>query len=178
LYSTSNDRRCMFVEYSMYRQSESHLWYIGRVDRHVRVSDRLLLGQFDGHVHDQETLELHMCQFVRVLRWRLSLLSTECSTQSNCLRLWSVVLSIKSCIDRSSLFFSSVDYTQYWTGFQNNTYSAICTPKINYGVPSFTCVSSYQCRDYNYITCISGVCNCNNFQYWDGTMCAPRLNYS
>lgn len=80
------------------------------------------------------------------------------------------------CRDRS--MFSPVDYTQYWTGFQNNTYGAYCTPKINYGVPSFTCVSSYQCRDYNYITCIAGVCNCNNFQYWDGTMCAPRLNYS
>ncbi|CAF1005154.1 unnamed protein product [Rotaria sordida] len=70
------------------------------------------------------------------------------------------------------------NYTDYWTGFLSNTYSDYCTPKINYGVPSFTCTSSYQCRDYNYITCNSGQCTCTTYQYWDGIMCEARLNYS
>ncbi|CAF4620437.1 unnamed protein product [Rotaria sp. Silwood1] len=70
------------------------------------------------------------------------------------------------------------NYTDYWTGFLSNTYSAYCTPKINYGVSSFTCTSSYQCRDYNYVTCVSGQCTCSTDRYWDGTMCEPRLNYS
>lgn len=48
----------------MYRQSESHLCHVRRVDRDVRVSDRLLLGQLDSGVRDEEALESNMCQFV------------------------------------------------------------------------------------------------------------------
>ncbi|CAF3412542.1 unnamed protein product [Rotaria socialis] len=62
-------------------------------------------------------------------------------------------------------------YTDYWAGFLNSTYGAYCTPKINYGVTSFTCVSSYQCRNYNCVKCVSGQCTCNStYEYWDGTM--------
>jgi hypothetical protein len=70
-----------------------------------------------------------------------------------------------------------LDYTYYWTGFLNNTYSGYCTPKINYNATSFTCVSSYQCRDYDYITCVSELCTCSYDKYWEGTLCEPRLNY-
>ncbi|CAF3470418.1 unnamed protein product [Rotaria socialis] len=65
----------------------------------------------------------------------------------------------------------AADYTDYWAGFLNSTYGAYCTPKINYGVTSFTCVSSYQCRNYNCVKCVSGQCTCNStYEYWDGTM--------
>ncbi|CAF4971436.1 unnamed protein product, partial [Rotaria magnacalcarata] len=90
-----------------------------------------------------------------MLRWRFSHLSTKCYTEYNY-------------------------YTDYWTGFLNNTYGVYCTPKINYGVTSFTCVSSsYQCRDYDYVKCVPGQCTCNStYEYWDGIMCNTRLNYS
>ncbi|CAF3843586.1 unnamed protein product [Rotaria magnacalcarata] len=75
------------------------------------------------------------------------------------------------CVVRRSIGDEcSSNYTDYWTGFLNNTYGVYCTPKINYGVTSFTCVSSsYQCRDYDYVKCVPGQCTCNStYEYWDG----------
>lgn len=94
------------------------------------------------------------------------------------IRLFVIVVGKIELFNRNIEDFSDLAYTNYWTGFLNNTYSGYCTPKISYGTTSFNCTTTYQCQDYNYVTCISGQCTCSIYQYWDGTLCEPRLNYS
>ncbi|CAF1651266.1 unnamed protein product, partial [Didymodactylos carnosus] len=66
-------------------------------------------------------------------------------------------------------------YTLYWDSWSvNKTFN--CVAKVGRGGP---CSSSYECQDYNYLSCISGTCGCTQYQYYDNvSSCEPKLNYS
>ncbi len=65
-----------------------------------------------------------------------------------------------------------IDNTYYWTGFLNNTYSGYCTQTLSYGV---ACISSYECQEYNLLSCISSQCQCSTGYTWNSVsqQCDP-----
>ena len=50
-----------------------------------------------------------------------------------------------------------------------------CMKKLSYNVSG--CNGQAECEDFNYLSCVSGVCICNITDYWDGSRCQSKRNY-
>lgn len=56
------------------------------------------------------------------------------------------------------------------------TRAETCIKKLSYG--NRTCYGDLECEDFNYLACVNGTCLCSYVDYWDGSRCQPRGNFS
>ena len=63
-----------------------------------------------------------------------------------------------------------------WDSLYVTNQSHKCIPKKTYGVS--TCFGDLECEDFNYLVCNNGTCGCVLIDYWDGTRCQPKRNYT
>jgi hypothetical protein len=54
--------------------------------------------------------------------------------------------------------------------------SYTCILKLGNNVT--TCYGNLECQDFNYLICNNGTCGCNYTDYWDGSRCQPKRNYT
>ena len=54
--------------------------------------------------------------------------------------------------------------------------SKTCIPKLTNG--GTTCYGDLECEDFNYLKCNSGICGCSSIDYWDGSRCQTKKNYT
>ncbi len=54
--------------------------------------------------------------------------------------------------------------------------SDTCILKLSNG--QTTCYGNLECQDFNYLVCNSGTCGCAYTDYWDGSRCQPKRNYT
>jgi hypothetical protein len=56
------------------------------------------------------------------------------------------------------------------------TQSDTCILKKTYG--QSICHGDLECQDFNYLICNNGTCGCSYINYWDGTRCQVKRNYT
>jgi hypothetical protein len=66
--------------------------------------------------------------------------------------------------------------TFIWDSLYDTNRSHTCIPKLSYG--NTTCYGNLECQDYNYLYCFNGTCGCNYTDYWDGSRCQAKRNYT
>ncbi|UJR11805.1 hypothetical protein I4U23_015985 [Adineta vaga] len=63
-----------------------------------------------------------------------------------------------------------------WDSLYVTNRSKTCVKKMSYG--QSTCFGDLECQDYNYLHCYNGTCKCSYTNYWDGSVCQAKHNYS
>jgi hypothetical protein len=51
-----------------------------------------------------------------------------------------------------------------------------CIPKLSNS--QSPCYGNLECQDYNYLVCNNGICGCSYIDYWDGSRCQVKRNYT
>ena len=63
-----------------------------------------------------------------------------------------------------------------WDSLYVTNRSYTCIPKLSYGQSS--CFGDLECEDFNYLVCNNGTCGCSYLDYYDGSRCQPKRNYT
>ncbi|CAF3215606.1 unnamed protein product [Rotaria sp. Silwood2] len=66
--------------------------------------------------------------------------------------------------------------TYIWDSLYVTNRSYTCIPKLTNG--QSTCFGDLECEDFNYLKCNNGICGCVYTDYWDGSRCQAKRNYT
>jgi hypothetical protein len=63
-----------------------------------------------------------------------------------------------------------------WDSLYVQNRSFTCILKLSYG--QSPCFGDLECQDFNYEVCNDGICGCSYIDYFDGSRCQPKRNYT
>ena len=83
------------------------------------------------------------------------------------------------CQGLGGSFFQKCDCfnnSYIWDSLYVTNQSYTCIAKKTYG--QSTCFGDLECEDFNYLKCNNGTCGCDYVDYWDGSRCQAKRNYT